>query len=88
MKVMVAALLVSLIFACGVCLAADEPLGNLEQKQIRPESSSAAAAPAQQPQAFYGYVPPAPIRHTWPGGYKVIIHEMMNTLVDHVLGRY
>ena len=40
----------------------------------------------QQP--FYGYVPPPPIRHTWPGGYKVIFHEMMNTLMDHIIGQY
>ena len=37
---------------------------------------------------FYGYVPPAPIRHTWPGGYRAIISEMTNTLVDHILGHY
>ncbi|GEM_PF-1613367 len=37
---------------------------------------------------FYGYVPPAPIRHTWPGGYRAIISEMTNTLIDHMLGHY
>lgn len=37
---------------------------------------------------FYGYVPPPPIRHTWPGGYKVIFHEMMNTLMEHIIGQY
>ncbi|MGC8660305.1 MAG: hypothetical protein ACP5U1_14660 [Desulfomonilaceae bacterium] len=39
-------------------------------------------------QRFSGYVPPPPIRHTWPGGYKVIFHEMMNTLMDHIVGQY
>ena len=39
-------------------------------------------------QLFSGYVPPPPIRHTWPGGYKVIFHEMMNTLMDHIVGQY
>ncbi|MFA6224126.1 MAG: hypothetical protein WC647_17640 [Desulfomonilaceae bacterium] len=39
-------------------------------------------------QQFYGYVPPPPIRHTWPGGYKVIFHEMMNTLMEHIIGHY
>lgn len=37
---------------------------------------------------FYGYVPPPPIRHTWPGGYKVIFHELLDTLAEHMLGRY
>jgi hypothetical protein len=87
MRLLVAAIMMSLVFACGVGLAADEPMGNLEKKQIRPEST-APAAPAQQPQVFYGYVPPAPIRHTWPGGYKVIFHDMVNTLTNHILGRY
>jgi hypothetical protein len=41
-----------------------------------------------QPPLFYGYVPPPPIRHTWPGGYRVIFHEMLNTFVEHMLGRY
>jgi hypothetical protein len=43
---------------------------------------------AVQERFFYGYVPPPPIRHTWPGGYKVLFHEVMNTLMDHVIGRY
>lgn len=41
-----------------------------------------------QQKMFYGYVPPPPIRHTWPGGYKVIFHELTNTLMEHILGRY
>ena len=40
------------------------------------------------PPKYYGYVPPPPIRHTWPGGYKVIFHEMMNTYIEHMLGKY
>jgi hypothetical protein len=47
-----------------------------------------APPPAYQQQMFYGYVPPAPIRHTWPGGYKVIFSELTNTLVEHILGQY
>ncbi len=52
------------------------------------------AAPPQQglnqgqPPVFYGYVPPPPVRHTWPGGYKVIFHELTNTLIEHILGQY
>jgi hypothetical protein len=45
-------------------------------------------AAAGQPQPFYGYVPPAPVRHTWPGGYRVIFHELMNTFTEHMLGQY
>ncbi len=34
------------------------------------------------------YIPPPPIRHSWPGGYRVLIHEIINTLMDHMTGRY
>jgi hypothetical protein len=47
-----------------------------------------ASPPANQPQMFYGYVPPAPIRHTWPGGYRVIFSELTNTLIEHIIGQY
>ncbi len=56
-----------------------------------PTSQMATRAPAQpagHPQLFSGYVPPPPIRHTWPGGYRVIFHEIMNTLAEHLLGQY
>ncbi|MGB6064102.1 MAG: hypothetical protein WBG50_04805 [Desulfomonilaceae bacterium] len=58
-------------------------------------AAPAAAGPAHgtplssaQQKMFYGYVPPPPIRHTWPGGYRVIFHELANTLMDHILGQY
>jgi hypothetical protein len=55
----------------------------------QPTPPVVVAKPAPgQPQPFYGFVPPPPIRHTWPGGYKVILHEMMNTLSEHILGQY
>lgn len=41
-----------------------------------------------QQRLYYGYVPPPPIQHTWPGGYRVIVHEMMNSIMEHLLGRY
>ncbi len=90
MKGRIALFLAALVLASGVCFAAGEPMADLESKQLRPAARYTAAPPSseQQVQPFYGYVPPAPIRHTWPGGYRVIIHEIMNTLVDHVLGRY
>ena len=90
MKGLIALFLAASVLASGVCFGADEPMADLESKQLRPAPryTPALAPSEQQVQPFYGYVPPAPIRHTWPGGYKVIIHEIMNTLVDHVLGRY
>jgi hypothetical protein len=58
-------------------------------------TAQAQSGPAQAPplskvqqKMFYGYVPPPPIRHTWPGGYKVIFHELTNTLMEHILGQY
>lgn len=44
--------------------------------------------PSSQERVFYGYVPPPPILHSWPGGYRVLVHEIMNTLMDHIIGRY
>jgi len=56
-----------------------------------PASAGQPANPAlskAQQQLYYGYVPPPPIRHTWPGGYRVILHEMMNNLMEHITGHY
>jgi hypothetical protein len=48
-----------------------------------------ASTPAPgMPQRFYGYVPPPPIRDTWPGGYRVIFHELFTILSEHMVGRY
>ncbi len=48
-----------------------------------------ASKPAQGiPQRFYGYVPPPPIRDTWPGGYRVIFHELFSILSEHMVGQY
>ncbi|MEW6351742.1 MAG: hypothetical protein AB1646_22060 [Thermodesulfobacteriota bacterium] len=86
MRRLAVAFLIAVICVWGAGFAfAEEPLSNLESKQVRP---APATPPSGQPQPFYGYVPPAPVRHTWPGGYKVIFHEMMNSLVSHILGRY
>jgi hypothetical protein len=52
------------------------------------QPSKPALSHSQQQQLYYGYVPPPPIRHTWPGGYRVILHEMTNTLMDHITGHY
>ena len=56
-----------------------------------PASAGQAGQPAvskAQQQLYYGYVPPAPILHTWPGGYRAIIHEMINNLMEHMTGHY
>ena len=56
-----------------------------------PASAGRTGKPAlskSQQQLYYGYVPPPPIRHTWPGGYRAIIHEMMNNLMEHMTGHY
>jgi hypothetical protein len=54
------------------------------QAQMPPQHMS----PEARDRMYYGYVPPAPIRHTWPGGYKVLFHEIFNTLAEHILGNY
>lgn len=56
------------------------PPASVEPQRIAP--------PPDQQRMFYGYVPPAPIRHTWPGGYRVIFNELTNTLIEHILGQY
>ncbi len=44
--------------------------------------------PSVQQQPYYGYVPAPPIRHTWPGGYRTIFHELFQTLANHFIGHY
>ncbi len=56
--------------------------------QASQAQQSQVARQSEPNQPFYGYVPPPPIRHTWPGGYKVIFHELLNTLSEHMLGQY
>lgn len=83
-KLLVTFLLLSLgcaVFA-GIVSAQDFPS---QSTQVQ-ESTSARQSSLNEP--FYGYVPPPPIRHTWPGGYKVIFHELLNTLSEHILGQY
>jgi len=69
------------VLATGVS-AGDLPSGGVAVQQPQVPHSAA------QQKLFYGYVPPPPIRHTWPGGYRVILHELSNTLGDHIHGRY
>jgi hypothetical protein len=74
--------LVAIISAGPALLLAADNFPNPNAPQQGP------APTAVQKQMYYGYVPPAPIRHTWPGGYKVIFHELGNTLMEHILGQY
>lgn len=67
-------------------LAADNDFPAVGQKPS--QAPKQMLSKSQQQQLYYGYVPAPPIRHTWPGGYRVILHEMMNTLMDHITGHY
>jgi hypothetical protein len=54
-----------------------------------PKGLSPAKCPQRTcPPRFYGYVPPPPIRDTWPGGYKVIMHELREIMLNHIQGHY
>jgi len=67
----------------SIAFAGDSPNAAMDSKQV------GKVTPEQARQKlFYGYVPPAPILHTWPGGYRVILHDMTNSFIDHFLGRY
>lgn len=77
------ALLAALTLLISVSDAGSPPGG---QPQVGPPYVSGPGK--VRPQRFYGYVPPPPVRQTWPGGYKVIFHELSNTLSEHILGQY
>jgi hypothetical protein len=78
-------MLVLIFFTCGPFLCAADAgqtrAYDVQSQKVHPPRETGA-------KPFYGYVPPPPIRHTWPGGYKAIFLELTNTLTDHILGRY
>jgi hypothetical protein len=78
------AILLSCSLVSAVAQAENFPAGS----SVAGQPQKIAPPSANQQQMFYGYVPPAPIRHTWPGGYKVIFSELTNTLIEHILGQY
>lgn len=79
------AICVVLSVAAVPCYASE----SFPSQPLRPPSTPAQGqSPEVRDRMYYGYVPPAPIRHTWPGGYKVIFHEIFNTLAEHILGNY
>lgn len=61
---------------------------NLPNAASAPSGDSSPTKAQIEQKMYYGYVPPAPIRHTWPGGYRNIFHELFNTLSEHMLGQY
>ena len=81
--------LFTVMISLGVALAisgafaGDRPAGPGGPQHLQGPPPS----PAQQ-KLFYGYVPPPPIRNTWPGGYRVIIHDLTNILIEHITGHY
>lgn len=78
--------------AFAVAPADDRPQSHptFGQPGAKPPAQSQArpSAVGQPPQRFYGYVPPPPILHTWPGGYRVIRRDVSNVLADHIGGHY
>ncbi len=74
-----------LMIATTPGLAGAEGLPQLPPQE---EPRSAHATPPEQQKMVEAYVPPPPIRHSWPGGYRVLLHELMNTLMDHMTGHY
>ena len=82
------------LIICTILLMASLTVASSFAANNFPSQPAPAVAPLKpglhsgQPQIYRGYVPPAPIRHTWPGGYRVIFHEMMNTFSEHMLGQY
>jgi hypothetical protein len=75
------------IIVMGFSLAAPAS-DNFPQYQATPRQPAVQGPSAEQQNMFEAYVPPPPIRHSWPGGYRVLIHEVMNTFMDHIVGRY
>jgi len=61
---------------------------NFPQNPSTPRQPPVQGLTAEQQNLFEAYVPPPPIRHSWPGGYRVLIHEVVNTFMDHIVGRY
>ena len=81
-RIIIVVCLVSFLLGAIPGLCADFP------SQADTNSQLQESRPGSAQLRYDGYVPPPPIRHTWPGGYKVIFHEMMNTLMDHIVGQY
>jgi|GEM_PF-512825 len=87
--------LLALVFAVGAFAAgpaSDPPKSHptFGQPGVSAPAPPATRPPAgaQPPMRFYGYVPPPPILHVWPGGYRVIRQDLSNTLSDHIGGHY
>lgn len=78
-----------IVVLTGVALSTAGVLAADNSSSFPPAKSSRPPTKAEiRQQLYYVYAPPPPIRHTWPGGYRVIVHEMFNTLAGHILGQY
>jgi hypothetical protein len=80
-------LILTIVLALGLLTvsARAENFPSFEKEFTQPLTPPPAKV---MPQRFYGYVPPPPIRDTWPGGYRVIFHELRETLLNHIQGYY
>ena len=61
---------------------------NFPQYQTTPRQSTVQGHTAEQENMFEAYVPPPPIRHSSARRYRVLLHEVVNTFMDHMVGRY
>ncbi len=84
----IALLCLVILLSCSVLSAVVQAENFPAGSPVTGQPQKIAPPSANQQQMFYGYVPPAPIRHTWPGGYRVIFSELTNTLIEHIIGQY
>ncbi|MEJ2717894.1 MAG: hypothetical protein P8182_12255 [Deltaproteobacteria bacterium] len=82
-----ALLSLSMLIAFGLLISSAQS-GSIPAPYPGPVHLKGYPASKAKPRRFYGYVPPPPIRHTWPGGYRVILQEMNNTFIEHMLNQY
>ncbi len=78
----------AIVLICGLAAAQAAFAENFPATNQGPPQLQQGPGPHNMPQRFYGYVPSPPIRHVWPGGYRVIIQDINNVLADHLLGYY
>lgn len=79
----VIAIVILMISSANLAGAEEFPQFN----RVREPQATKALTPEQQ-KMVEAYLPPPPIRHSWPGGYRVLLHEIMNTLMEHMTGHY
>lgn len=79
------------VIAIVILMTSSSNLAGAEEfpqfNSVREPQTTKALTPEQQ-KMVEAYLPPPPIRHSWPGGYRVLLHEIMNTLMEHMTGHY